>query len=103
MMPEICHPIEERAQDLALVLFGCIDPDTRHDAAGIYLRPIYLDLTSRGGLRPDVANEHCAAIYDRAEAIEAMSQPTPAVSRDLHPGLDEFLAMGAERIAQMMR
>ena len=101
MTPEICHLIEERAQDLALVLFGCIDPDMRHDAAGIYLRPIYLDLTSRGELRPDVASEHCAAIYDRAEAIEAMGHPAP--KREAIPGLGEFLEHAADRIAQMLR
>src|SRR4051812_795608 len=101
MSPGALHPVEARARDLALVLFDCIDPNTRFDAAGIYLRPICRDLMTRGGLTQDAAGEHCAAIMARAEQIEAMGRPAP--ERERHPGLSEFLEQVDERIALLLR
>jgi len=101
MSPEVLHPVEARARDLALVLFDCADPTTRFDAAGIYLRPICCDLMTRGCLTHDAAGEHCAAILARAEQIEAMGRPVPA--RERFPGLADFLDHGQTTIEQLMR
>src|SRR4051794_21043705 len=100
MSPSALHPVESRARELVLMLFGVTDPAARHNTAGVYLRPVYLDLMDRGQVPRDAASDHCAAILARAEQIEAMGRPTPA--RERHPGMAEYLDYGQTTIDQLM-
>jgi hypothetical protein len=101
MTPGALHPIEARARDLALMLLGVTAPDARHVAASIFLKPIALDLMDRGNVTPSDTNAHCGAILARAEAIGRMGEPVP--ERRPNDGLVEFLEMGTDRIAMLMR
>jgi len=92
MSPGALHPVESRARELVLMLFGVTDPDARHNTPGVYPRSVYLDLMGRGVPR-DAASEHCAA-------IEAAGRTVP--ERRLHPSIDEFLEDRRSQIAALI-
>ena len=88
------------ARTLALHLLGVTDIDARYDIARDQLLSLRNNLI-RGGTDEDAANRIPEAIYDRAEAIEAMGRPTPV--RERIAGLADHMQQAAERIADLMQ
>jgi hypothetical protein len=100
MTPEVWHPVEPAARNLALALH-CVTADAeRRWIMQVHVKHIYEELTWLHGIADDVAVQHVGKIVARAAAIEDAGRPTP--ERERIPGLAEFMESGQQKIIDIM-